>query len=669
GLSVRDAEGLVQIDYGENVLDQSKITEVRDSLDANNISYKTEARDTKLSLGFIVVSERFDNRNAASDILSRLFDRGERDFLFVNRGVYLNRISAGVFQSIDAASSRLRGLEDKGFSFDVIERFSTRTQSQIVILDSTYSINDITKLVNGESPRSTRKAPTDIAQDSDERLPAIAYPVALARVAPDRVAPDQTGTSIDTNTEAIDANSETLHSIPEASVNRKFTEPGVAPETNGEDVTEQNPGAGEKGSAPSSIVVGATDIKGEVDGVAPALPPNLGRANWLWFLFAGVFLIIGSAISFYYLQQRARVANDQRVEDDPTGSQIADSNAVQEEADRVTPDRVTPDQNKTSAEREGAASFDTPLDQTTSPEAMIQEYARAVLGGKSNVNSDTQLTIFGSHDNTLTELIQDLLFIKRLDEQHEAVESIAFEVRSLTDNIISQLAPASSKAGVTLKSEPYEDLPATVALDAGKLSRMLRIIVEYAVSRTESGLISVAQSFDAGQLVTEIKFHPTLHHFSDELMGLTNPAKENVNLTISERVRFGVANRLALALSGRIDTDSEQGEAQIKVRVPAIVVQPKQLLLPSGRTIDDIIAAEEVAVGEAQRTRQEAEARIDALTSRATNIEESAESSIHALRTELSEIEAETALAQENLTSREETIKALKQQLTQTGND
>ena len=71
------------------------ITTARTRLDQNSVRYSLEDTFAKESLGFIVVSREYTSSTAASDDLQRLADSGIRDYLYVARGDYDDRISVG----------------------------------------------------------------------------------------------------------------------------------------------------------------------------------------------------------------------------------------------------------------------------------------------------------------------------------------------------------------------------------------------------------------------------------------------------------------------------------------------------------------------------------------------------------------------------------------------
>lgn len=257
------------------------------------------------------------------------------------------------------------------------------------------------------------------------------------------------------------------------------------------------------------------------------------------------------------------------------------------------------------------------------------------------------------------------MFLTRLEEKKESVEAFAFDSRSLVDGLITRLSAENPNSSASLRSAPSDELPLSLSLDANKLARILSILLQHAIERTQSGLLSIHQEFNSGQLITELHYHPSGKGIAAELEAITNPALPNSSLHIGERVRFGVASRLALVLDGRLDASFNAGEAIVRISLPAIEVQAQQLSLPSGKSIDELIAAEARAIEEVERAEREAEARVLEAVTRARDIEQNADQSIQKLKDEISGISAASAESTRNLQASEDAISTLRDQLKQ----
>ena len=98
--NIIEADGAFTITPVES---EQNLRDIQQLLDNNFIEYRVEDSTYRQSLGFIVVTGTYPDKPAAATDLRRLADAGIRDYLFVARGDYTNRISAGVFGNRDSA--------------------------------------------------------------------------------------------------------------------------------------------------------------------------------------------------------------------------------------------------------------------------------------------------------------------------------------------------------------------------------------------------------------------------------------------------------------------------------------------------------------------------------------------------------------------------------------
>ena len=130
------------------------LKKARTLLDTNDLSYRIEDTSAKESLGFIVVTRKYTSKSAASDDLRALADSGIKDYLYVGRGDYINRISVGVFGNQITARNRVAQLNSLGFSFSVIERFRmTGAATSIVIRGSGLGIDELKRILAGQAAK------------------------------------------------------------------------------------------------------------------------------------------------------------------------------------------------------------------------------------------------------------------------------------------------------------------------------------------------------------------------------------------------------------------------------------------------------------------------------------------------------------------------------------
>ena len=503
------------------------ISTARTRLDKNNLRYSLEDTLAKESLGFIVVSNEYTSNAAASDDLQRLADSGIRDYLYVARGDYADRISVGVYNQHTVAQNRAAELNNFGFTFNVIERFrTTDSGTSILIREPGLGIDELERILSDQA-----------ANDIPVRESISVEP-----------------TDID------------ISDVPVSKPNEG--EPGI-------EKSAAEPVQNEEVIATPNDPVSSVEIPAIIAPSPDATPVIRTQqpaedSGWLWYLITGVAiiaaLIFAGALAYYYRQQRSQN------------------------------EWIPPSQTNEPAPVAPKPSTEERLDISTSPEPpsqqVIFDYAEAVLEGKRNDPSARSLTILGTEDTATMYLMRDLLLLVQLEEKTPSVEAFAFDSRSLVENLIKRVSAENPGHSASLRSAPSEDLPLYLSLDANKLSKILSILLQQAIEQTDTGLISIHQQFKSEQLITEIHYHPSGGNVATELEAMTNPALHNTSLSIGERVKFGVANRLALVLDGRLDTNFSAGKAIVSICLPAVEIQTRQLDLPHGKSIEELIAAE-----------------------------------------------------------------------------
>ncbi|HIE87602.1 MAG TPA: hypothetical protein EYP91_12335, partial [Gammaproteobacteria bacterium] len=529
---INNADGELTIGPLDRIED---ITTARTRLDKNNLHYSLEDTPAKESLGFIVISREYTSNSAASDDLQRLADSGIKDYLYVARGDYADRISVGVFSQHAVAQIRAATLNNLGFAFSVIERFhTTDAGTSIVIREPGLGIDGLERILADQVAKDEPIQESIRAERTDTDISDVPVPE-----------PGEGELSVEKNTAEPVQKEETI-TIPNDPVSAVEIPAIIAP-------------------SPNATSVIRTQQPAEDSG-------------WLWYLFAGVALIVVGALAYYYRQQRSQNEG------------------------------IPPPQSGEPAPVAAKPSKEELLDISTSPEPPTQQvifdYAEAVLEGKRNHPSARSLTILGTEDTSIMFLMRDLLLLVQLEEKKASVEAFAFDSRSLVENLITRLSAENPSHSASLRSAPSEDLPLYLSLDANKLSKILSILLQQAIERTDTGLISIHQQFKSDQLIIEIHYHPSGENVAIELEAMTNPALHNTSLSIGERVKFGVANRLALVLDGRLATNFSSGKAIVSICLPAVEIQTQQLSLPYGKSIDELIAAEARSKEEMERAER-----------------------------------------------------------------
>lgn len=589
--NIIDADGSLSITPIET---EQALNDARLFLDNNFIDYRVEDASYRQSLGFIVVTETYRDKLAAAGDLQRLSEAGVSDYLFVARGDYVNRISAGVFGTRAAAEAHAAKLNRYDFSFKVIERFRTLGTRAIVIREK-LTRDQLTRILTGEL--LDRTAP-EAAEGSTEASPSVKEQKPIEGEIKEQEVVEQ---------EPIEQDAGEI--APSEIEGMATSEPGPATSTP-ESFTPETGSTSAGNQADTGTGIGAA----KPPTVVRTQPPRSDDGSWLWFLFGGILLIIAGTLVYYYLQRRN----------------------IEDEAEKARP---APTQPTEAVKHEPLTAEDvTPMrdvNVSANPEAFY-EYAEAILEGRPGKSGS--LTILGTEDTRVTELINDLLLLNRLEEKAESISSFAFDVRSLVDNLIDRLSLENPKGTAALKSSPDSELPATLLMDAEKLNRLLAILIQNAIDKTAAGVIDIHQFLDSGQLNTEIRYHPESKEAREELEAITNPGKAHPSVSTAERIRFSIANRMAAVMGGRIDTALDGDEALVQIRLPATIVPSPLTSLPAGKTIEDLVAAEEQAKAEAEQARtrvEETQAEINRARSEAEEGLRSSEQALSELREEL----------------------------------
>jgi len=544
------------------VQSEKEIAEVTRHFDRENLVYQIRPQNRQESLGFIVVSRAFSDQDDASDDLELMEQRGVRDFLFVYRGDYANRISAGVYAARSIAQRRADNLNNAGFNFEVMERFRTHQAWEIQVLSPGLTEEDLRTILSG-GPRPQVIEPPKISDTAK-----VSEPLSLDAVeAPLAPAPAE------------------VKAVP------------TRPE-------------------PHRPVVTRTTRE---------------ESSTIWYLLLAIIAVGLGTLALLKYHHRAR--------------------------------RIFNQPNKTVAARV-KEPVRAEAETTQPPEQALSEYAESVLNGSSAMTGNSSLTILGTEDKAIAELIQDLLLLTRLDDRETSLENYTFTSESLIEDLIARFL---ASAQVPIVADSTGNLPTAISMDAGKLSRILSILLGYVVARTETGVIRVFQDYNDGQLQVNIGFHPIDIEPEGEIAAITNPASSNNNLGINDRVRFGVANRLATAINGRIDTDIEQGEATITLRCPAVQVEKAPLMLPAGKTLDALLRSEARAKEEVEAVKVDAQQQIDATRNEADRqmaaIQEKADQRVQASEARARDIEDTSSNSIQELESLTSQLSSTREQL------
>jgi signal transduction histidine kinase/CheY-like chemotaxis protein len=235
--------------------------------------------------------------------------------------------------------------------------------------------------------------------------------------------------------------------------------------------------------------------------------------------------------------------------------------------------------------------FRTPLNSIRALTQILLDQA----DGPLNSEQELQLNFVRTAAQNLTELVDDLLDIAKIEAGKIDVRPAAFSVADLFSALRGMLRPLLVSDKVALRFDAAEDLPQLVT-DEGKLSQILRNLISNALKFTERGEIRVTAYPSADQQHIEFAVADTgigiaredHERIFEEFVQVRNPLQSRVKGT---GLGLPLCRRLATVLGGSIAVESTPGlgstfTVRLPVRLPSaapdVPLAPEQLDLEPG---------------------------------------------------------------------------------------
>ena len=197
------------------------------------------------------------------------------------------------------------------------------------------------------------------------------------------------------------------------------------------------------------------------------------------------------------------------------------------------------------------------------------------VDGPLNPEQETQLRFISRAVDDLTELVNDLLDLAKIEAGKIEIRPTSFDVAELFSALRGMLKPLLVAESVELVFEPPpRGLPALYT-DESKVSQILRNFISNALKFTERGSVTVfAQAEDGGENVvlsvrdTGIGIAPDDQELIfEEFTQVPNPLQRKVKGT---GLGLPLCRRLATLLGGEVWVESEPGRGStFHVRIPA----------------------------------------------------------------------------------------------------
>ena len=214
------------------------------------------------------------------------------------------------------------------------------------------------------------------------------------------------------------------------------------------------------------------------------------------------------------------------------------------------------------------------------------------VDGPLNPEQETQLRFISRAVDDLTELVNDLLDLAKIEAGKIEIRPARFEVAELFSALRGMLKPLLLAESVELVFEPPPGALPALYTDESKVSQILRNFISNALKFTERGSVTVfAQAEDSGESVvlsvrdTGIGIAPDDQEMIfEEFTQVPNPLQRKVKGT---GLGLPLCRRLATLLGGEVWVESEPGRgstfhARIPVRYRALASASVEETAPPG---------------------------------------------------------------------------------------
>lgn len=202
--------------------------------------------------------------------------------------------------------------------------------------------------------------------------------------------------------------------------------------------------------------------------------------------------------------------------------------------------------------------FRTPLNAILSLSDMLLNH----LDGDLTAEQEKQVTFIRKSAASLTELVNDLLDLAKVEAGKVDVRVSAFEVTDLFSALRGMLRPLLTNNAVALIFEETNDMP-TLKTDEGKVSQIMRNFISNALKYTEQGEVRVSAKRGENQTVifsvtdTGIGIAPeNQNRIFEEFVQVDHPLQKRVKGT---GLGLPLCKKIAELLGGSVELQSTLG--------------------------------------------------------------------------------------------------------------
>ena len=214
--------------------------------------------------------------------------------------------------------------------------------------------------------------------------------------------------------------------------------------------------------------------------------------------------------------------------------------------------------------------FRTPLNSILGLSSLLLDR----VDGELTPEQEKQLRFIRHSAASLSELVNDLLDLSKLEAGKLMIRPRRFEIQELFAALRGMMRPLLSNTNVELVVESGANLP-TMETDEGKISQILRNLVSNAVKFTESGTIKVgARATSDGRVEFFVEdtgigiAAENLDRIFDEFSQIDSALQRQVKGT---GLGLALSRKLAEVLGGTLKAESELGKGSVfRLRVPVL---------------------------------------------------------------------------------------------------
>jgi signal transduction histidine kinase len=200
------------------------------------------------------------------------------------------------------------------------------------------------------------------------------------------------------------------------------------------------------------------------------------------------------------------------------------------------------------------------------PLSSIRALAKLLLDrmdGELTVEQERQVQFIAAAANDLSELVNDLLDLAKIEAGKVEVNTAPVVVDNLFRALKGMLRPLVDAAHVELVFVPSE-MAEPFDSDEGKISQILRNFISNALKFTEHGSVQVSASFDAGADAVRFSVVDTGIGISPENLQLIFEEFSQIEHPLQRRSKgtglgLPLCRKLAELLGGRVEVESQVG--------------------------------------------------------------------------------------------------------------